>query len=453
MTIMSTPKFDDYTTAIVESISDGAFTVDPNWQITYFNSAAERITGVPRENAIGMHCWEVFLANICEGRCALKKTIETGKPVVSKQIYIVRADGRRIPISISTAILKDKNGNIIGGVETFRDMSVIEELRKKIYKKYTIADIISKNKRMQEIFQILPQIAESDSTVLIEGASGTGKELIARAIHNLSNRKGKKFVAINCGALPDTLLESELFGYKAGAFTGAAKDKPGRFDQAQSGTIFLDEIGDISPAMQVKLLRVLQERVFEPLGAVESVKVNTRVIASSNRDISQLTRENLFRKDLYYRINVIDIKLPDLKERKDDIPLLVGHFVEKFNCLKNKSIKAVSPDVMSILLSHDFPGNVRELENIIEHAFVLCLGQIIEVKHLPENLSKQKIAIQAVPESLKDAEKQFIVQVLERHNWNRNASAKALNIHKSTLFRKLKALGIQLSNKGDQGTT
>lgn len=255
---------------ILDSIADGVFTVDEDWRITSFNRAAEHITGVPREQAVGRPCRDIFHSSICESECALGKTMRTGRPIVDLAIDIQDATGRRIPISISTAILSDEDGNVMGGVETFRDLSVVEELRKELQDKYTVEDIVGRSPAMRRIFDILPQIAQSNSTILLEGESGTGKELFARAIHNLSDRRDKPFVIINCGALPDTLLESELFGYEAGAFTDARRKKLGRFSLAHGGTIFLDEIGDISAAMQMRLLRVVEEGTFEPLGVREN---------------------------------------------------------------------------------------------------------------------------------------------------------------------------------------
>ena len=283
---------------ILDSIADGVFTVDKQWRITSFNRAAERITGISRREAIGRPCREIFRASICDDGCALRQTCRTGKPSLDRAIYIVRPSGRRVPVSISTAILRDDSGAMIGGVETFRDLSTVQQLHKKLHDRYAFADIIGRSPGIQQLFDVLPQYAESDSTVLIEGDSGTGKELFARAIHHLSRRRHARFIAVNCAALPDTLLESELFGYKAGAFTDARRDKPGRFALADGGTIFLDEIGDLSPAIQSKLLRVLQERVIEPLGSVQSVKVDVRVITATNRKLATFVQRGEFRRDL-----------------------------------------------------------------------------------------------------------------------------------------------------------
>ena len=324
---------------ILDSINEGVFTVDADWRITSFNAAAENITGVSRDEAIGQRCFEVFHANICETACALKRTMSSSRPVVNATAYIVNHAGNRVPIRISTALLKDDKDHVIGGVETFQDLSQVEELKKELHARYSFQDIVGRSPVMMQLFDLLPRIAESSSTVLIEGASGTGKELFARAVHNLSPRKNKRFVAINCAALPDTLLESELFGYKAGAFTDARRDKPGRFALADGGTIFLDEIGDISPAMQVRLLRVLQERVVEPLGGIEPVKVNVRVVVATNRDLADLVKAGMFREDLYYRIRVIRLQLPTLKQRREDIPLLVGHLITRFNRIEGRTLR------------------------------------------------------------------------------------------------------------------
>jgi PAS domain S-box-containing protein len=439
---------------ILDSINDGVFTVDQDWRITSFNRAAERITGVKRQQAIGKPCCEVFRASICETACALRKTLTTGRPVVNKAVYILDAKGNRLPISISTAAFKDESGKTIGGVETFRDLSLAEDLRKELEAQYSFAEIVGRSPSMRQVFQLLPQIAESDSTVLIEGASGTGKELFAKAIHKLSRRRDKRFVAINCAAMPDTLLESELFGYKAGAFTDARQDKLGRFALADGGTLLLDEIGDISPAMQVRLLRVLQERTYEPLGSVEPMKTDVRVIAATNKDLAKLVRKGVFREDLFYRIHVIRLALPNLRDRREDIPLLIEHFIAKFNRLQGKDVVGVSDEVLARLMDHDYPGNVRELENIIEHAFVLCRGAMIEMAHLPPQL-RGAIAT-ASPNiagmTLEAMERFLIANALQRHNGNRTAAARQLGINPSTLFRKLKSLGIDATKSEEDET-
>ena len=430
----------------MNSITEGVFTVDSNWLIASFNRAAEEITGIPRDKAVGRQCSDILRADVCETDCALRKTIATGKPIINKAVHIVDAKGERHAIAISTALLKNESGQVIGGVETFRDMSLVEELRKEIEGRWSCEDIISRNHRMQRLFSVLANIAESDCTVLIESESGTGKELLARAIHNLSFRQDKPFVAVSCGALPDTLLESELFGYKAGAFTDAKKDKPGRFTMAEGGTIFLDEIGDISAAMQVRLLRVLQEGIYEPLGAASSVNADVRVITATNKKLDELVKQGQFREDLYYRINVMKLELPPLRDRKDDIPLLVNHFISRFNRLRGKHISCVTDEVLAILLAYDYPGNVRELENVIEHSFVLCQSEIIEKKHLPSSIcpssSVNKVKTGEIT-TLKQMEILFIIEALRRNKGNQTATAKELGINKSTLFRKLKAHNIK----------
>jgi PAS domain S-box-containing protein len=426
---------------ILDSINEGVFTVDLDWRVTTFNAAAERITGVPRQEAIGRPCSDVFRASICERDCALRRTFTTGKPIVNATAQITSAAGEQIPVRISTALLKDAGGAVTGGVETFQDLSRVEQLRKELDSRYTFEDIVGRSAPMQKLFEVLPRIAESSSTVLLEGASGTGKELFARAIHSLSPRRKKPFIAVNCAALPDTLLESELFGYKAGAFTDARRDKPGRFVLADGGTLFLDEIGEVSPAMQVRLLRVLQERVVEPLGAIEPVKVDVRVVAATNKDLAELVRQGKFREDLFYRIHVIHLKLPPLRERREDIPLLVDRIIAKFNRLQGKDIAGVSEEAMVRLMEHNYPGNVRELENIIEHAFVLCPSGWIELRHLPPELRP------AGPSegdlggsmSLRSMEQHLIATALRRHNGNRTRAARELGINVSTLYRKLKA--------------
>ncbi|MFO7776334.1 MAG: sigma 54-interacting transcriptional regulator [Candidatus Hydrogenedentota bacterium] len=432
--------------AILDSLNEGVFTVDMDWRITALNAAAERITRISRNAAIGSRCYDVFRASICENNCALRRTLSSGGPVVNATAHIINQQGERIPIRISTALLKDQEGNVIGGVETFQDLTQVEQLRKELRARYSFEDMVGRSSAMTRLFDLVPLVADSDSTVLIEGPTGTGKELFARAIHNLSPRRKKPFVAINCAALPDTLLESELFGHKAGAFTDAKRDKPGRFAQANGGTIFLDEIGDISPAMQVRLLRVLQERVVEPLGGVKPVPVDVRVIAATNKNLAEEVRAERFRDDLYYRIRVVRMEIPPLKERREDIPLLVDYLIEKFNRLQGRDIAGVSEHVMAQLMEHDYPGNVRELENIIEQSFVLCQGGIIELKHLPPELrpASHKQIETSQPLSLEGIEKLFIAEALQRNEGNRKRTAEELGINASTLYRKIKSLDIDV---------
>ena len=391
-------------------------------------------------------------ASICEKCCALAETMKTGNQIVNQSIFIVDLEGDRIPISISTALLKNGDGKMIGGVETFRDLSVVEELRKELAGRHSFYDIISKNKGMQRLFVMLEQVSEGNTTILLVGESGTGKELFAKAIHSLSPRKKGPLITINCGSLPDTLLESELFGYKAGAFTDAKKDKPGRLALAEGGTLFLDEIGDISPALQIRLLRVLQDKVYEPLGSTESLKADVRIVAATNRNLEEMVKKGEFRQDLYYRINVVKLALPLLRERKEDIPLLVEHFIRKFNSLSGKEIKGLSPEVFPLLMSHDFPGNIRELENIIEYATVVCKNSLIGIEHLPEHLhpgaSPRSIeGRESRPEngfSMEDMERTMVYEALRKNNWNRKMTADQMGIHTTTLWRKIKRLNIQV---------
>ncbi len=440
-----TPLTETHSKTILDSIVEGVFTVDNNLRITYFNKAAEKITGVKNENAVGEFCFETLKSNICESACPIKNSITTGDDSINRKVNILRHNGKEIPVSVNSSALKDENGIIIGGVETFRDLSTLEALRKELEKDFTFEDIVSKNHKLLELFNILPNIAESNATVLIQGPSGSGKELFARAIHNLSFRKNGPFIAINCGALPDNLLESELFGYYKGAFTDAQKDKPGRFELAKGGTIFLDEVESLSPATQVKLLRVLQEKEFEPLGATTTVKTDVRVISATKANLLDLIATDKFRDDLFFRLNIVKLELPSLKERKDDIPYLINHFIELFNYKMEKMITAVSNEVLEFLMNYSFPGNIRELENIIEHAFVMCQDEVIELKDLPhdllvieENVKRNNQTI----EPLQQSECDVIFDSLERHAWNKAEVAHELKLHRSTLWRKMKKYGL-----------
>jgi len=441
------------TPAILESISEGVFTIDRAWRVTSFNRAAERITGIPRREAIGRPCAEVFRSNMCETACALRATLATGKAVVGKTGYIVTAAGERVPISITTAVLRDARGRVIGGAETFRDLSEVTALRDELAGRVRVGALASRSPLMQRIFDVLPAIAASPATVLILGETGTGKERVARTIHELSPRHAGPFVAVNCAALPDTLLESELFGYKKGAFTGAVTNKPGRFALANGGTLFLDEIGSISPALQVRLLRVLQERTYDALGATRPERTDARIIAATNTDLAGAMRRGAFREDLYYRLNVVRIELPPLRRRVEDIPLLVAQFIERFNRLHGKAVQGIAPEALALLMGHDWPGNVRELENCIERAFVLCQGVELTLADLPPELRGFKDtwhagSLRAVRAA---SEAQVIQQAIARCKGNRTAAARVLGLHKTTLHRKIRQLGMTLPRRMTEG--
>lgn len=424
--------------AILGSIADGVFTVDLDWNITSFNKAASRITGISAREALGRKCWEVFHSSLCDGDCALNACMADDLTIGNKSIFIVRLDGEKVPVSISAAPLYGKNGELIGGVETFRDLSDIHLLRKEVESSYTFEDIVGKSPALNKVFRVLPQFAASEATALLLGESGTGKELFARAMHNLSPRKDGPFVAVNCGALPETLLESELFGYKAGAFTDAKRDKPGRFQQARGGTIFLDEIGDMPMPLQVKLLRVLQEKTYEPLGSVTPEQVDARIIAATNHDLKARVGSGGFRQDLYYRLNVVQISLPPLRERKEDVPLLVDHCIRRLNLMQGKNVQGVSEDVMGVLMRHPFPGNVRELENILEFAFILCPSGFIQMEHLPEAVQPDQTGDEHAcggPMTMEQAKYNAALAAVERNGGKRMAACRELGISKDTLRR------------------
>ncbi|MBI4880239.1 MAG: sigma 54-interacting transcriptional regulator [Planctomycetes bacterium] len=431
---------------VLDSITDGVFAIDPDFRITAFNRAAEEITAVPRAEALGRPCCDVFHASICETACALRETLASGRPIQCRPIHIVRPDGRRVPLSISTALLKDGSGRVIGGVESFRDLSVIEDLRRELTRRHSFHDIVARSQPMQRLFDILPDVARSSATVLIEGPSGSGKELVAHAIHDLSPRAGGPLVVVNCGALPDSLLEPELFGHVRGAFTDATMDRKGRFALAGGGTILLDEIGDVSPALQVRLLRVLQEKTYEPVGSSQPQKADVRVIAATNKNLRDEVAAGRFREDLFYRINVVRLEVPPLSRRRSDIPLLAEHFIERLNRLHDRGITGLSDEALAALVRHDWPGNVRELENAIEHAFVLCRGPVIFPEHLPREIAGAplvaEIAEAPIGRTLAEFEAQIILAALRRNNGRRTKTARELGINKSTLWRKMRKLGI-----------
>ena len=420
----------------------GVFTVDEDLRITSFNRAAEQITGHRADEVIGARCAEVFRTNLCDQVCPIRQSIRSRQAVRSREISVRSADGRVLPISVSTAPLVTADGRLLGGVEVFRDMSQIVDLRRQLEEKYQLNDIIGRSPAMQKIFELLPLLADSDSTVLVTGPSGTGKELISRTIHNIGPRADAPFVAVNCAAVPDALLESELFGYKAGAFTDAKKDKPGRIAVAEGGTLLLDEVGDLHMSTQAKVLRFLENRTYEPLGSNQPVTADIRLFAATNRDLHAMVEEGSFRKDLFFRLNVIEIELPPLAERVEDLPLLIEHFLRRFRASTGHPIEGFSSEAMARLLAYDFPGNIRELENIVERAFVLCREGWISLDHLPPMVRDADGPAPRSTPSLETAEVEAIQDALQRHEGNRTHAARDLGIHRSTLIRKIRRFGI-----------
>jgi PAS domain S-box-containing protein len=434
---------------ILDNLDLGVFTVNRGGYITSFNSMAETISGYKRQELVGQHHRKITGCHEPGQSCALAESIETGKSRANLHRQLYAKDGRKLPIRASFMALRNEAGETIGGLQTFQDLSLIQQLNRAISDKYTFADMIGKDARMQQIFEILPVVADSEANVLVEGPTGTGKDLLAKIIHNASRRKDKPFVKVNCAALPDNLLESEMFGYVKGAFTGADRDKPGRFQEADGGSIFLDEIGDLPLPLQAKLLRVLEDMEFYPLGGRELCRVDVRIIAATNQVLENLVRERRFREDLFYRLHVMRLELPPLKERRGDITLLINNYIKQYNATKGAAVARIAEDAMDILLNYDYPGNVRELENIMEHACVLCQGETVERRHLPIYMqtirgpSEEQIAGKPdFADRQAQRERELLAEVLREHGWHRQKAAKALGMDRTTLWRKMKKYSI-----------
>lgn len=433
--------------AIFNSNIEGTYTIDEDWNITSFNTSAEKITGYSKEEAVGKKCWEIFKSNVCRNGCHMEQTMELGKSTIGNELEIINKNGEKIAIRVNSGILLDNENRKIGAVETFIDLSEIVNLTAHLTEKFRFQNIIGRNREMEKIYSILENVSQTDSTVLITGESGTGKELAARAIHLNSSRRAGPFVAINCSAFVESLIESELFGYEKGAFTGAVKTKIGKFEIAKGGTLFLDEIGDLSGAVQTKLLRVIETREYERVGGNDILKLDARIIVATNKNLNEEIKSGKFREDLFYRINVINIHLPPLRERLDDLPLLVNSFITKYNQIFNKSIKHFSTAAYDKLLHYDYRGNIRELENIIEHCFILCDSDIIGPEHLPERIRGFEKTVTDENninsrEVFKEKEKEIIINLLRKNNGSRSKTAEELGINPSTLWRKMKKLGI-----------
>ncbi len=440
---------------ILNCISDGVITIGTDRKIRYINQAMRLMLGLEDNmDTKDLSCEDLVQSDICNtDECIFHKALLTKERLSNYETVIRNREGIYMPVSINTDFLKDNNGDVVGIVEVFRNLSLvkglegnIKELESRIADRGRFGNIIGNSKAIREILAVLPTVANSKSTVLLEGESGTGKELIANAIHLNSPRRDKSFVAVNCAALAEGVLESELFGHVKGAFTGAYYDKLGRFELADKGTIFLDEIGDVSLSTQGKLLRVLQEEELERVGGTKSIRIDIRVIAASNKDLLSLVKRCEFRDDLYYRIRVFPIRIPPLRERKEDIPQLVRHFISIYNKEMDKDIKTISHSAMATLLSYDYPGNVRELENIIEHASVCCQGDTIQVEHLPNDIIGNRDIVDKASKStgsLKIMERELMLKVLDQSGWNYKEAAKILGLSRTTLWRRLKEFNIK----------
>jgi len=423
--------------SLVNSIADGVYTVDMNMHITAFSRSLERMTGFVEEEVLGACCRDVLQSSVCLTDCPLRWTLDNEKPIQNCRASLTNRSNQNIPVFISSELLRDAAGRINGCIGIVRDRTEVETLKQRLGDSQSFSEFVGKSKAMIELFELADNLAATEVTVLIQGESGTGKEIMARAIHYRSDRRHKPFIRVNCASLTESLLETELFGHEKGSFTGAIRDKPGRFELADGGTIFLDEIGDTSPALQAKLLRVLQEREFERVGGIRTLKTDVRVIAATNKDLRQEVAHGNFREDLYYRLCVVPLYLPPLRERKEDIPLLVEAFIAKLNA-RGERIQEVSTRAMALIMEYDWPGNVRELENAIEHAYVTSTSGRIERRFLPavmRHTSDRELAGEDLP---KTSEQTEIRQVLEACKWQKAVAAKQLGISRTTLWRRMK---------------
>lgn len=431
---------------ILDSIAEGLFTIDKEFKINFINIAAEKITGFSKDEAVGQICRKIFRCELNEVECPIAKVLEEDKNIFELKSKIKSKDNSKIPIKLNAAVLKNKNSEPVGGVVSFRDISHDLDIESFLSQNTNFYGIVGHSKSMTDIFYLIQEIADTDVNILITGETGTGKEMIADAIQKTSKRKNKKFIKVNCGVLPPNLLASELFGHVKGAFTDAVKDRIGRFELCDGGTIFLDEIAEMSLQMQTQLLRVIQNGTFEKVGDSQSRKVDVRIIAATNANLSEAIKNGKFREDLYYRLNVVPVELPPLRNRIEDIPFLATHFINKFNLLYNKKISGIEPDAMNLLTNYNWPGNIREFENAIEHAFIrtkdenslcacslpLSLRENVECrKELELGMPLQKNAVQ-------------LVKLLEANNWNKTKVAKLLGVNRSTIWRQLKSMGLSI---------
>lgn len=447
---------------IIDSMADGVFTLDNNGLIASWNKSMEKISGYSANEAVGQTC-ALLSCSRCFGRscptdigrCRIFEKGSSG----AKECQLQHKDGHDVPIIKHASVVKDDSGNVLGVVETVTDITELNRARKKaeeaslkLGEVHRLDNIIGKSQAMADVFSAIRMAAASDATVLIQGESGTGKELIAGAIHYNSDRRSNPLVTVNCSALPENLLESELFGHVKGAYTGAIRARTGRFEEAADGTIFLDEIGELSPFIQVKLLRVLQEREIERIGESKRRKINIRIVTATHKNLQAMVSAGTFREDLYYRLNVFPIRVPPLRERKEDIPLLVSHFIRIMNTKTAKKIVDASREVKRIFMDYHWPGNVRELENAIEHSFVLCNRDRIEREDLPEHLrhskdhlNSQDVVDKAVqPTDIKKLTREGLIALLESCGWNKAQTARKLGVSHTSVWKYMKKWNIPL---------
>ncbi|MBW2369857.1 MAG: sigma 54-interacting transcriptional regulator [Deltaproteobacteria bacterium] len=450
---------------LLDEIAIGIVILDLNRKIVVMNQALKALIGFSQKEFFGVSCAHILRSNVCLYDCPMLHINEKSGPKCTEGNLINR-DRQLIPISITSAPLKNFNGKLVGFLETVEDISLLRKLDEKSSHAYKFNNIIGRSPEMEKIFQILPSLAQSDSSVLITGETGTGKDMVAETIHQTSSRAKGPFVKINCGALPETLLESELFGHRKGAFTGAVENKPGRIQHANNGTLYLTEIGDLPISLQAKLLTFLDDKEVFPLGSVKGFTANVRIVAATHRNLEQWVNDGRFRKDLLFRLNVIRLHLPPLRSREGDIQLLLDHFLNTLSTHLDKKIQGLSRKTLNILKNYNYPGNVRELKNILEYAVNICGDRHIKPKHLPSYLvdsdpfdvafTEQQPAtlfvaktdgsrfVRPVPDqNWPDIEKQMIVEALIKAGGRKNKTAVSLGWSRSTLWRKMNQYGIR----------
>ena len=434
---------------ILNSIVEGAIAGGADKKLYFLNTAGQEILGYQLEEIVNQPCNMICVDLECDKECPLLLAERSGRAINFEMKFRTK-DGRIIPVSVNLGVMRDSDGNAIGGVGIFRDVSIIKDISKDLGLDFSLKQLIGKSKTIVALRQSILEVAPTNVSAFIKGESGTGKELVANIIHYNSLRRDRILIKVNCAALSENLLESELFGHVKGAFTGALSDRKGRFELADGGTIFLDEIGEISPQLQIKLLRVLQEGEFERVGSSQTLKVNVRIIAATNRNLDEMIKSNRFRLDLYYRLNVFPINIPPLRERKEDIPLLISYSINKLRSEMGKDITGVSKEAMDFLIDYDYPGNIRELENIIEHAFVRCHGRTILPSHLPfdDTCVMAKSILKGLQlksgDTVEIMEKELILSAMKQTNYHLNKAARVLGIGRATLWRKMKKYGIKL---------